>query len=173
MSGTVTRAARLMRRGAAFIVCTGIGFVAQGLWARTGGAPQSIVAPASSLATRPRDLRGSLTRADLSALADTVVVYDLLGTQPAEIAPPESVVAVAPAAIQVRPPIQLRGVIGNGANGNSWTALVDGAPGRPGTVSLTAGDTTAGMRVLRVTATTIVFRYRDSTWTESLQTVWR
>ncbi|MGQ0646691.1 MAG: hypothetical protein ACT4P7_03910 [Gemmatimonadaceae bacterium] len=66
-----------------------------------------------------------------------------------------------------RPVLRLVGIVG----GPLWSALLEGIPGREGTVLVAAGDTLAGLRVRSVSASTAIVIGFDTTWTLDLRRV--
>ncbi|MCC6317241.1 MAG: hypothetical protein IT361_06060 [Gemmatimonadaceae bacterium] len=68
---------------------------------------------------------------------------------------------VEPAAARPQPPLlQLQGIVG----GPPWSAVVQGIPGRDGEVLVQPGDTIAGLRIVRVTSTSVLVAMRDTAW---------
>ena len=67
-----------------------------------------------------------------------------------------------------KPLLSLRGVLG----GPPWEALVEGFPGREGSVLVRRGDHIGALVVRRVTADTVAISGLDTTWTLTLKRVW-
>lgn len=67
-----------------------------------------------------------------------------------------------------RPALSLRGVVG----GPPWEALVEGFPGREGSVLVRRGDRVGDLAVRRVAPDTVVISGQDTTWTLTLRKVW-
>jgi hypothetical protein len=67
-----------------------------------------------------------------------------------------------------RPKLSLSGTVG----GPPWVALLDGVPGREGSVLLRVGDTLGGLKARAVTATTATISGFDTTWKLTLKRPW-
>jgi hypothetical protein len=67
-----------------------------------------------------------------------------------------------------KPPLFLRGTVG----GPKWEALLEGVPGREGSVLVLQGDTIAGLRVRRTSRDTVVVTGMDTTWTLTVRHTW-
>jgi hypothetical protein len=62
----------------------------------------------------------------------------------------------------------LRGIIG----GPPWSAILEGIPGREGSVVLRRGDTIAALRVRAVRRDTVVVEGADTTWRLTVKRTW-
>lgn len=60
-----------------------------------------------------------------------------------------------------RPAILLKGVVGAT---RAWQAVLEGIPGRSGSVVVTQGDTVGGLRIRRIGRDTVVVQGPDTTW---------
>lgn len=67
-----------------------------------------------------------------------------------------------------KPALVLRGTVG----GPTWEALLEGIPGREGSVLVRQGDTLAGFTLRRVSGDTVVVRGMDTTWTLTVKRAW-
>lgn len=131
-------------------------------------APRKLAAPTSIPAARSRRER-SPVRDSILAAAQFVAVHDpfRVSHEPASV--PYGAVPAASAPPIPRPKLVLHGIVG-GAGG--WRAVLSGVPGKDGTIVLQPGDTTGGLRVGRVTATSATIQGRDTTWTLALGDPW-
>jgi hypothetical protein len=79
-------------------------------------------------------------------------------------------VPVAPAPPKPpKPSLALAGIVG----GPPWAALIDGVPGRSGSVVVHAGDTLAGLRVRSLGPNGITITGLDTTWKLTLKRPWQ
>lgn len=93
-----------------------------------------------------------------------------LDRRPATIAyTPAIETAPAPPPRPPRPQLIVAGIIG----GPPWEALIEGIPGRQGSVLVRQGDTLAGLRVRSVGKDTVRVTGMDTTWTLSVRRVWQ
>jgi len=131
--------------------------------------PAQAAAPAIwpvSLAASPLD------RDSLAALVERIASADpfRLDRKPAAVAygSTDTVAthAVAQPASQ-RPALVLVGIVGP-----PWHALVDGIPGHDGSTVLHSGQTVAGLRVGRITASTTTITGMDTTWQLTVKRTW-
>ena len=85
------------------------------------------------------------------------------GTQPegAPVAPPPPK--------PPKPDLTLAGIVG----GPPWVALIDGVPGKSGSVLVHAGDTLAGLRVRSLGPNGITITGLDTTWKLTLKRPWQ
>ena len=74
----------------------------------------------------------------------------------------------ADAPVTQRPVLSLSGIIA----GRHPAALLDGVPGRTGSVLLQLGDTVAGLRLRRVGLDRVIVTGMDTTWTLTLRQPW-
>jgi hypothetical protein len=131
--------------------------------ATTAGAPTIRAAP-----TGPRQLA-----ADSLANAATYIVTNdpfRLARSPSSVAysPALEGVAPPPETKPARPNLVLRGIIG----GPPWSAILEGIPGREGSVVLRRGDTLAALRVRAVRRDTVVIEGADTTWHLTVKRTW-
>jgi hypothetical protein len=68
-----------------------------------------------------------------------------------------------------KPKLALAGIVG----GPPWVALLDGVPGRNGSVVVHAEDTLAGLRVRAVGSRSITITGLDTTWKLTLKRPWQ
>lgn len=68
-----------------------------------------------------------------------------------------------------RPTLAVAGIIG----GPPWEALIEGVPGRQGSVLVRRGDTISGLRVRSVGRDTVHITGMDTTWTLSVRRAWQ
>lgn len=66
------------------------------------------------------------------------------------------------------PALVIAGIVG----GPPWEALLDGVPGRQGTVLVRRGDTLGGLRVRSVTKDTVRITGMDTTWVLTVRRAW-
>ena len=130
---------------------------------QASGEPARAEAPVPALARPEVDTlyaavdeatAGNLFRPD-RAPADTVPAA------PAPSAPPGPPTPPAPP----KPALLLRGVLG----GPPWDALVEGFPGKRGSVVVRAGDVIAGLTVRAVRKDTVIVQGADTTWTLTMR----
>lgn len=67
-----------------------------------------------------------------------------------------------------RPSLGVAGIVG----GPLWEALLDGVPGRQGTVLVRRGDTLGGLHIRSVTRDSVRITGMDTTWVLSLRRAW-
>lgn len=94
-----------------------------------------------------------------------------LERKPADVQynPWQPVVVAPPPAPPVRPPLALAGLLG----GPPWSALIEGIPGRDGSVLLQLGDSASGVRFVAVRGDTVVLAAFDTTWSLTEKPTWR
>lgn len=68
-----------------------------------------------------------------------------------------------------RPALAVAGIVG----GPPWEALLDGVPGRQGSVLVRGGDTLGGLRVRSVTKDNVRITGMDTTWVLTVRRVWQ
>jgi hypothetical protein len=71
-----------------------------------------------------------------------------------------------------KPKLALVGIVG-GPPRTPWVALLDGVPGRDGSVLVHAGDTIAGLRVRNLGPRGITITGLDTTWKLTLERPWQ
>lgn len=113
------------------------------------------------------------SRDSLRAAARRVAATDpfrLARTPPTVVYAPtlENAPAAPPPSKPPRPPLAVAGIIG----GPPWAALLDGVPGRSGSVVVHAGDTLGGLRVRTVRRTGVIVSAPDTTWQLTLKRPW-
>lgn len=69
-------------------------------------------------------------------------------------------------AMSLRPSLVLKGIVGGAP---TWQAVIEGIPGRQGSVAVAKGDTLAGLRIRRVGRDTVVVEAGDTTFRLTLQ----
>lgn len=131
-----------------------------------------VIAPLIGFATGS----GSAARRDsLDDFARHIADRDLfrLDRQPAAVAY-GTVVAGVPGSATGRPSatatphLIVSGIVG----GPPWAALLDGIPGRDGSMLVRQGDTLAGFTVRAVRRTGVIITGMDTTWHLTLNTPW-
>jgi hypothetical protein len=145
--------------------------IASTLLAWREGRPHPIAAPAviwpierSAAYPTPRAL-DSATKA--------IVASDpfRLERRPSSVAygsQPEGAPVAPPQPKPPKPGLALAGVVG----GPPWVALLDGVPGKSGSVLVHAGDTLAGLRVRSLGPNGITITGFDTTWKLTLKKPW-
>jgi hypothetical protein len=85
-----------------------------------------------------------------------------LSRRPATVAYAPALEGLAPPPVvrQPRPNFVLRGIVG----GPPWSAIVDGVPGREGSVLLRRGDSVAAFVVRVVGRESVIIKGADTTW---------
>ena len=68
-----------------------------------------------------------------------------------------------------RPPLAVTGIVG----GPPWEALVEGIPGRAGSVLVRRGDTLSGLRVRSISKDTVRITGMDTTWKLPVRKAWQ
>ncbi|MBX6330548.1 MAG: hypothetical protein IRY91_01740, partial [Gemmatimonadaceae bacterium] len=81
----------------------------------------------------------------------------------------EGVAPPPPPPAPPKPALALAGLVG----GPPWAALLDGVPGRDGTVLVHVGDTLGPLRVRSVSAAGVTISGMDTTWHLTLKRPWR
>jgi hypothetical protein len=82
---------------------------------------------------------------------------------------PEGASTAPPPPKPPKPKLALAGIVG----GPPWIALVDGIPGRNGSVLVHAGDTLAGLRVRSLGPKGVTITGLDTTWKLKLKKPWQ
>jgi hypothetical protein len=67
-----------------------------------------------------------------------------------------------------KPSLSLSGIVG----GPPWVALLDGVPGRDGSMVLHAGDSIGGLKARAITSTTATISGFDTTWKLTVKRPW-
>ena len=93
-----------------------------------------------------------------------------LSRQPATVAysPALEGLAPPPAARPPRPALVLRGIVG----GPPWSAILDGIPGRDGSVMARRGDSLGTLIVRAVGRDTVIINGADTTWRLTVKRPW-
>ena len=156
---------RIIAEGALWAAATAASVSATAEWrrvrreisVRTMQAPISpssravALTPAESLARAVDAIRdGNIFRRDRRVAEDA----------PAPTSPPSAMGMRPP-----RPPLVLRGLVG----GPPWDAVLEGIPGREGTVVVRVGDSLNGFTVRAVRGDTVFVRSQDTTWKLTLR----
>ena len=68
-----------------------------------------------------------------------------------------------------RPALAVTGIVG----GPPWEALMEGIPGREGSMLVRRGDTLSGLRVGSITRDTVRITGMDTTWTLTVRRAWQ
>lgn len=107
----------------------------------------------------------------LTAASDTLVARNpfRLDRKPSDVVydPAMGVVPPAPPTV-TRPPLAVVGIVG----GPPWEALVEGIPGRQGSVLVRRGDTLGGLRVRSITRDIVRISGMDTVWTLPVRRAW-
>lgn len=148
--------------------------VAAVVWWRVS-IPQGGVAAAIELST-PREPSDPDT-ATLASAAGAVVANDVfrLDRKPSSVAFQRVVAGIEPvplppvAAAPPRPMLVLSGIVG----GPPWEALLDGVPGREGSVLVRAGDVLGSLTIRSIGRDTLIVRGTDTTWVLTLKRSWQ
>jgi hypothetical protein len=93
-----------------------------------------------------------------------------LSRQPATVAYSPALEGLAPpsAPRPPRPNLVLRGIVG----GPPWSAILDGIPGRDGSIVLRTGDSVATLVVRAVGRDTVIIKGADTTWRLTVKRSW-
>ena len=124
--------------------------------------------PILTAAAEPRRLD-----ADSIAQAVAYVVANdpfRLSRHPATVAYSPALEGLAPP-VEARPPrpnLVLRGVVG----GPPWSAILDGLPGREGSVLVRRGDSLGTLIVRAVGRDTVIIKGADTTWRLTVKRTW-
>jgi hypothetical protein len=124
-----------------------------------------------SIALAPRSPRVESPKA-LAAAAELLVARDpfRLERRPAAVAYNPGVENSAPPPPRpARPTLVVTGIIG----GPPWEAVLEGIPGRQGSVLVRRGDTLAGLRVRAVGKDSVRIVGMDTTWILTIRRTWQ
>jgi hypothetical protein len=129
-------------------------------------APEGL-SPIAPLSAPP----GRLTSDSLVALAALIESGDpfRLDRHPAAVAYRADLDGGAPQPAPLRPALVLKGVLG----GPPWEAILEGLPGREGSVLVTAGQRFGPLRVQSVRPDTVIVKGTDTTWVLTVRRVWQ
>lgn len=130
-----------------------------GLRAEQIPAPTSTPSLPRAATVPPRFAAESIARA-----TDYTIANDpfRLSRRPATVAysPALEGLAPPPTARPARPSFVLRGIVG----GPPWSAIIDGVPGREGSVLLRTGDSVAAFVIRAVGRDSVTIKGADTTW---------
>jgi hypothetical protein len=107
----------------------------------------------------------------LTRMGERVVAHDpfRLGRRPSEVAyKPEPEGLPPPAPGSPRPALRLTGILG----GPPWRAVLDGVPGREGSVVVRSGDVLDKLRIGTVKRDTVIITGMDTTWKLTMTRPW-
>lgn len=144
------------------------------MWASAGWrrAVPRVIAPAASMSTAPHGLPWPPADS-LAVAAERVFERDpfRLSRRPSATPyrPDQDGVPPPLASRPPRPQLAVSGFVG----GPPWRAMLEGVPGRDGSVLVQTGDTVAQLRITRVRRDTVVVQGLDTTWTLTLRRQWR
>lgn len=120
----------------------------------------AVVTPLPQAAAAPRPFEAdSIARASEYTVANDPF---RLSRHPAAVAYSPALEGLAPSP-QARPPrpnFVLRGIVG----GPPWSAIIDGIPGREGSVLLRRGDSVAAFVIRAVGRDSVIIKGADTTW---------
>lgn len=154
----------------------------RGLWAVTGLATIVAVlgvrAARATPAVAPRPIApaaaepGRVGADSIAQAAAYVAASDpfRLSRQPAAVAYSPALEGLAPPVTQrpPRPTLVLRGIVG----GPPWSAILDGVPGRDGSVVARRGDSLGTLVVRAVGRDTVIINGADTTWRLTVKRSW-
>lgn len=149
-------------------------FVAAWRQARTV-VPAEAAQPQARPAAPPEPIRFSEARLAEAAGAITRGDPFRLDRRPAPMAfsaAPGSVNGM-PGMMPAPPPLPKPQLSVSGIVGPPWTALLDGVPGREGSVAVHTGDRVGELTVRRVDSSGVVVVGMDTTWRLSLKRTWQ
>jgi hypothetical protein len=148
---------------------TAVALIVTALGVRAAGATSATSArPVLTATAEPRRLD-----ADSIAQAVAYVVANdpfRLSRHPAIVAYSPALEGLAPqaAARPPRPNLVLRGIVG----GPPWGAILDGLPGRDGSVLVRRGDSLGTLVVRAVGRDTVIIKGADTTWRLTVKRLW-
>lgn len=149
------------------IACAGTAFA----WRRALSGASTFASPAPSV---PADVR-TFESESLDAAVEVTVESNpfRLDRRPAQVAYDPELEGAAPAPPPPppapKPSLSLAGIIG----GPPWEALIDGIPGREGSVLVRGGQTVGELHVRSVNAGKAVIEGADTVWTLTLRKPWQ
>jgi len=93
-----------------------------------------------------------------------------LSRQPATVAYAPALEGLAPPTVArpPRPSLVLRGIVG----GPPWSAILDGVPGRDGSLLMRRGDSAGTLVVRAVGRDTVIIKGADTTWRLTVKRSW-
>ncbi|HEX2781383.1 MAG TPA: hypothetical protein VHM30_17910 [Gemmatimonadaceae bacterium] len=145
-----------------------VGLVVAGIGWRGGVARQPLLEGPIAEGT------DSLTDVDAALIAENVeriVTNDVFRAtrrpSPVAFAPTADGIPIAPPARPSRPQLAVTGIIGP-----PWEAVLEGVPGRDGSVVARVGDSFGDLRVHEVRRDTVVVRGADTTWRLAVRRAW-
>ena len=130
--------------------------------------PPSLAQPVPGVVSEPRRIDpDSIARAAAYIVANNPF---RLSRQPATVAysPALEGLAPPPAVRPPRPALVLRGIVG----GPPWSAILEGIPGRDGSVMARRGDSLGTLIVRAVGRDTVIIKGADTTWRLTLKRPW-
>ena len=110
--------------------------------------------------------------AALAAASEAIVARDpfRLDRKPSDVAYSPGMESAPPSPPKPpRPALAVVGIVG----GPPWEALVEGIPGRQGSVLVRRGDTLSGLRVRSITKDIVRISGMDTTWTLPVRRAWQ
>ena len=128
-----------------------------------GETRPSMTTPRPAMRQRPEALR---------AASEALVTRDPFRLERRPSAVPYSPAlesATPPPPRPPRPALAIAGIVG----GPPWEALLDGVPGRQGSVLVRHGDTLGGLRIRSVTKDSVRIAGMDTTWALGVRRVWQ
>jgi hypothetical protein len=144
--------------------------VVAGVRARHVGTISPASVSQSALPALPAEMR---ERPEiLVAAAEGVVANDpfRLDRRPSPVSySPTTESAPAPPPRPPRPALAVTGIVG----GPPWEALLEGLPGREGSVLVRRGDTVSGLRIRSITKDTVRISGMDTTWKLAVRRAWQ
>ena len=145
-------------------VLSGIGVLG---WRRASGAPVTAATRGAVVAPAVPEPFGAA--ADRAAAA-TVAADPFRATRrPSGVAFLAQGEAAPTAPRPPRPQLAMTGSIG----GPPWSSILEGVPGREGSVIVSAGDTLGGLRIRSVRRDSVVVQGADTTWRLGVRKPWQ
>jgi len=135
-----------------------------------GAVPQPVESGAVTYAQSASPRR--VAPDSLAAAAAVLVEHDLfrLERRPSDVAySPDLEGAPLPEAAPPKPVLVLKGLVG----GPPWQAVLEGIPGREGSVVVRTGDTLGALRVRAIRRDTVVVQGMDTTWRMTVKRGWQ
>jgi hypothetical protein len=148
-----------------------VAWIAAAFGARSIGAAVASAAPL----TTSRPARTHWPTADSLTRASSIIASaDLfrLERKPSTVAYRPELEGVAPPSPPPKPPhpqLSVAGIVG----GPPWEALLDGVPGREGSVLVRKGDVLGDLKIRAVRKDTVIVQGADTTWKLALKHTWQ
>ncbi len=117
----------------------------------------------------PRADADSLESAVEEIAARNLFRLERTSAEEQEVSQPGVPMGIPPQPPVARPRLVLRGVLG----GPPWDAIIEGIPGREGSVVLRSGESLGGITVRAIHRDTAWARGFDTTWTLTLAKTWQ